>query len=106
MNLEAGFQRLHAILGRPSSASRPTPPRAVVRARVAEATGKEEVGMNPQLEPLKPIASDPPGGSSDVGDVSWVAPTCISTWRPRRRACRGTRGRWSPAAACRSGTRA
>jgi aminobenzoyl-glutamate utilization protein B len=27
------------------------------------------------LVPLKPIAADPPGGSTDVGDVSWVAPT-------------------------------
>ena len=39
------------------------------------ATGKEEVGMNSTLEPLKPIASEPRGASSDIGDVSWVAPT-------------------------------
>ena len=25
--------------------------------------------------PMKPVATDPPGGSSDVGDVSWIAPT-------------------------------
>jgi aminobenzoyl-glutamate utilization protein B len=31
--------------------------------------------MMAALEPLKPIAPDPPGGSTDVGDVSWVAPT-------------------------------
>jgi aminobenzoyl-glutamate utilization protein B len=31
--------------------------------------------MQAKLQPLTPILSDPPGGSSDVGDVSWVAPT-------------------------------
>jgi aminobenzoyl-glutamate utilization protein B len=40
-----------------------------------KATGKPEVGMKAALEPLKPIAADPPGGSTDVGDVSWVVPT-------------------------------
>ena len=40
-----------------------------------KATGKPEVGMVAALEPIKPIASDPPGGSTDVGDVSWVVPT-------------------------------
>ncbi len=39
-----------------------------------KATGKEEVGMAATLHPLAPIAKDPRPGSSDVGDVSWVAP--------------------------------
>jgi aminobenzoyl-glutamate utilization protein B len=39
------------------------------------ATGRLEVGMSASARPLRPILADPPGGSSDVGDVSWVVPT-------------------------------
>jgi aminobenzoyl-glutamate utilization protein B len=39
------------------------------------ATGKEEKGMSAALKPLEPIMKDPQGGSTDVGDVSWVVPT-------------------------------
>ena len=31
--------------------------------------------MSAALKPLAPIAKDPQGGSTDVGDVSWVVPT-------------------------------
>jgi len=41
---------------------------------IQRSTGKEPVGLDGRIQPLKPIAPDPPGGSSDVGDVSWVAP--------------------------------
>jgi aminobenzoyl-glutamate utilization protein B len=40
-----------------------------------KATGKEEKGMSSALKPMAPIAKDPQGGSTDVGDVSWVVPT-------------------------------
>ena len=40
-----------------------------------QATGKEPKGMVAAAQPIKPIPPDPPGGSSDVGDVSWIAPT-------------------------------
>lgn len=40
-----------------------------------KATGVPQVGMSAVPLPLRPIAADPPGGSSDVGDVSWVVPT-------------------------------
>ena len=40
-----------------------------------QTTGKEAKGMVAAAVPVKPIPPDPPGGSSDVGDVSWVAPT-------------------------------
>lgn len=40
-----------------------------------KATGKEEKGMSAALRPMAPIAKDPQGGSTDVGDVSWVVPT-------------------------------
>jgi aminobenzoyl-glutamate utilization protein B len=40
-----------------------------------KATGKPEKGMSAALKPLEPIKKDPQGGSTDVGDVSWVVPT-------------------------------
>ena len=60
-----------ALVGEPSYT---TEEQAFAKA-LQKATGKEEVGMVATLTPLAPIAKDPPGGSSDVGDVSWVAPT-------------------------------
>lgn len=72
--LESGLKLLHANLswvGEPSY----TPEEEAFARALQKATGKEELGMAAALEPLKPIAPDPPGGSTDVGDVSWVAPT-------------------------------
>lgn len=40
-----------------------------------KATGKPELGMVAEPKPLEAVWADPPGGSTDVGDVSWVAPT-------------------------------
>lgn len=40
-----------------------------------KATGSDEKGMSAALKPLEPIKKDPQGGSTDVGDVSWVVPT-------------------------------
>lgn len=40
-----------------------------------KATGRPETGMSAALKPRAPIAKDPQGGSTDVGDVSWVVPT-------------------------------
>jgi aminobenzoyl-glutamate utilization protein B len=39
------------------------------------ATGKEQKGLDGEIKPLKEPAPNPPGGSTDVGDVSWVVPT-------------------------------
>jgi aminobenzoyl-glutamate utilization protein B len=38
---------------------------------IQEATGKPQVGMDSAIEPLEVTKSDPGGGSTDVGDVSW-----------------------------------
>lgn len=38
-------------------------------------TGKEEKGIVSAVEPWKDPLPDPPGGSTDVGDVSWNVPT-------------------------------
>ena len=72
--LESGLKLLHENLTLVGEPSYTTEEQSFARA-LQQATGKEEVGLNAKLEPLKPIARDPPGGSSDVGDVSWVAPT-------------------------------
>lgn len=39
------------------------------------ATGMEPKGLNGAVQPLEEQRPDPPGGSTDVADVSWVVPT-------------------------------
>jgi aminobenzoyl-glutamate utilization protein B len=41
---------------------------------IQKATGKEEIGIVSVIEPLEETLEHPRGGSTDVGDVSWVAP--------------------------------
>ncbi len=43
--------------------------------KIQEATGSEIVGIDNAITPLKETAEHPMGGSTDVGDVSFVAPT-------------------------------
>ncbi|MEY2949828.1 MAG: amidohydrolase [Saprospiraceae bacterium] len=38
---------------------------------IQKATGKPEVGMDSNIQPLKDTKEHPGGGSTDVGDVSW-----------------------------------
>ncbi|MBO0862890.1 MAG: peptidase dimerization domain-containing protein, partial [Chloracidobacterium sp.] len=42
---------------------------------IQRATGTPEKGLNGEIRPWKAPDPDPPGGSTDVGDVSWVVPT-------------------------------
>jgi aminobenzoyl-glutamate utilization protein B len=42
---------------------------------IQQATGTEQKGLNGTIKPLETRRPDPPGGSTDVGDVSWVVPT-------------------------------
>jgi aminobenzoyl-glutamate utilization protein B len=72
--LESGSRLLHENLARLGPPTYTAEELAFARA-LQQATGKETVGMKAEVLPLKPIAADPPGGSTDVGDVSWVAPT-------------------------------
>lgn len=41
---------------------------------IQRATDKEELGIESKIEPLEETLEHPRGGSTDVGDVSWVAP--------------------------------
>jgi aminobenzoyl-glutamate utilization protein B len=42
---------------------------------IQRATGIEEKGLNGAVQPLEEPKPDPPGGSTDVADVSWIVPT-------------------------------
>ena len=42
--------------------------------KIQEATGKEQVGIDAKIRPLEETLEHPSGGSTDVGDVSWVVP--------------------------------
>lgn len=42
---------------------------------IQRATGVEAKGLNGAIQPLTEPRPDPPGGSTDVGDVSWIVPT-------------------------------
>jgi aminobenzoyl-glutamate utilization protein B len=42
---------------------------------IQEATGKPQVGMDADVQPLRETEENPPGGSTDVGDVSFNVPT-------------------------------
>ncbi|NNF33811.1 MAG: amidohydrolase [Saprospiraceae bacterium] len=41
---------------------------------IQKATGKEEIGIVSKIEPMEETLEHPMGGSTDVGDVSWVVP--------------------------------
>jgi aminobenzoyl-glutamate utilization protein B len=41
---------------------------------IQTATNKQTVGLNGSIHALKETREDPPGGSTDVGDVSWIVP--------------------------------
>ena len=41
---------------------------------IQEATGKPQVGLDASIKPLEETMEHPGGGSTDVGDVSWLVP--------------------------------
>lgn len=42
--------------------------------KIQESTGKPQVGMDATIKPLEETKEHPGGGSTDVGDVSWIVP--------------------------------
>lgn len=42
--------------------------------KIQAETGKEQIGMDSEILPLKETSENPGGGSTDVGDVSWNVP--------------------------------
>ena len=51
-----------------------TPEEEDFAKKIQEATGKEQVGLDAKINPLKDTKENPGGGSTDVGDVSFVVP--------------------------------
>jgi len=43
--------------------------------KIQESTGKPQVGLHNKIEPLEETDPNAGGGSTDVGDVSWIVPT-------------------------------
>jgi aminobenzoyl-glutamate utilization protein B len=51
-----------------------TPEEIAFAKQIQQACGVEPTGLDAKINPLKETKEDPPGGSSDVGDVSWNVP--------------------------------
>jgi aminobenzoyl-glutamate utilization protein B len=52
-----------------------TPEEQEFAKAIQRATDVEPKGLNGAVQPLEPPKKDPEGGSTDVGDVSWIVPT-------------------------------
>ena len=46
----------------------------VFAKKIQEVTGKAQVGLDAEIKPLRETLEHPGGGSTDVGDVSWLVP--------------------------------
>jgi len=59
--------------------------------KIQEVQGGEQVGLDGKIYPLKETAEHPTGGSTDVGDISWIVPeiTLIATTAPANTAWHG-----------------
>lgn len=42
--------------------------------KIQESTGKPQIGLDSEIRPLKETLENPGGGSTDVGDISWIVP--------------------------------
>ncbi|MEP0265890.1 amidohydrolase [Dokdonia sp.] len=51
-----------------------TPEEEAFGKKIQEVTGKPQVGMDSNINPLEDTKEHPGGGSTDVGDVSWNVP--------------------------------
>lgn len=59
--------------------------------KIQEVQGGEQVGLNGKIQPLKETQEHPTGGSTDVGDISWIVPeiTLLATTAPPNTAWHG-----------------
>jgi aminobenzoyl-glutamate utilization protein B len=59
--------------------------------KIQEVQGGEQVGLNGKIQPLKETQEHPTGGSTDVGDISWIVPeiTLVATTAPPNTAWHG-----------------
>jgi aminobenzoyl-glutamate utilization protein B len=59
--------------------------------KIQEEQGGKQTGLNGQIQPLKETQEHPTGGSTDVGDISWIVPevTLLATTAPANTAWHG-----------------
>jgi aminobenzoyl-glutamate utilization protein B len=59
--------------------------------KIQEVQGGEQTGLDGNIHPLKETAEHPTGGSTDVGDISWIVPeiTLVATTAPANTAWHG-----------------
>jgi aminobenzoyl-glutamate utilization protein B len=52
--------------------------------QIQQVSGVTQSGLNGSINPLRPTKDDPEGGSTDVGDISWIVPeiTLLVTTAP------------------------
>jgi len=61
-----------------------TPEEMAFGKQIQKEAGIEETGLRGQIKPLEQKKDDPEGGSTDVGDISWIVPeiTLMATTAP------------------------
>ncbi len=59
--------------------------------RIQQEQGGEQIGLDGKIYPLKATQEHPTGGSTDVGDISWIVPeiTLVATTAPANTAWHG-----------------
>lgn len=59
--------------------------------KIQEVQGGEQIGLDGKIHPLKETQEHPTGGSTDVGDISWIVPeiTLVATTAPPNTAWHG-----------------
>ncbi len=59
--------------------------------KIQEVQGGEQIGLDGKIHPLKETQEHPTGGSTDVGDISWIVPeiTLVATTAPANTAWHG-----------------
>lgn len=68
-----------------------TPEEISFAKKIQEVSGGEQIGLKGEIQPLKETKEDPSGGSTDVGDISWIVPeiTLVATTAPDNTAWHG-----------------
>ncbi|HMI66204.1 MAG TPA: amidohydrolase [Cyclobacteriaceae bacterium] len=68
-----------------------TPEEIAFAKKIQEVSGVEQTGLDGKIHPLKETQKDPDGGSTDVGDISWIVPeiTLQTTTAPAKAAWHG-----------------
>lgn len=68
-----------------------TPEEIAFAKKIQEVQGGEQTGLDGKIQPLKETREHPNGGSTDVGDISWIVPeiTLVATTAPANTAWHG-----------------